>query len=248
MAFNPSDKLLIAGGALLSVGIACAGAAVTGGPLAARLQSQAAGAIAHAGLTPAQVAFVGPFGFASRHATLSGGENLPEGKRAAIARAVSTVTGVGGVHWADGTALAESASSPYKPEHCQDEVGGLLEARSVRFEEGSARIAPGNDVLLDEVADALRPCLGSIIAIAGHTGASGEETANVALSRARALAVRDALAARGIPADGMRARGMGSSLPATGLDPADPANRRIEFSVLTKPRLIPTPIDTPGAR
>jgi OOP family OmpA-OmpF porin len=33
-----------------------------------------------------------------------------------------------------------------------------------------------------------------------------------------------------------------------GLDPADPANRRIEFSVLVKPRLVPTPIDTPAAR
>ncbi|MCK9543047.1 MAG: OmpA family protein, partial [Novosphingobium sp.] len=29
-------------------------------------------------------------------------------------------------------------------------------------------------------------------------------------------------------------------------DPADPANRRIEFSVLEPVRLKPTPVDTPG--
>lgn len=246
--FAPSAKLLIGAGALLSAGIAFAGSAVTGGPLAAHLQSQAAAAIARADGAPVRATFIGPFGLASRHANLSGGENLPEGQRAAIARAVDRVPGVGGVHWEDGTAMAESASSAYEPGHCQDEVVGLLRARSVRFEEGSAQLAPGSDILLDEVADALRPCVGSIIAITGHTDASGTDAANVALSRDRALAVRKALVARGVPADGTRPRGVGSSLPVAGLDPADPANRRIEFSVLTEPRLIPTPIDTPGAR
>ena len=33
-----------------------------------------------------------------------------------------------------------------------------------------------------------------------------------------------------------------------GVDPADPANRRIEFSVIATEPLAPTPVDTPGAR
>lgn len=245
---TPSNRLLIVAGALSSVAVAIAGAMITGEPLAARLQAQAEGAIGRAGGAPVRATFAGPFGLPSRHAILSGGGGLSEERRAAIARVVAAVPGVGGVHWADGSAMAESVAADYEPGHCQDEVGGLLRARSVRFEEGSAELASGSAVLLDEVADALRPCVGSIIAITGHTDASGTEAANVALSRERALAVRGALAARGIPARGMRARGVGSSLPVAGLDPADPANRRIEFSVLIKPRLVPSPVDTPGAR
>jgi len=101
--------------------------------------------------------------------------------------------------------------------------------------------------VLNEVASALLPCLGSIIAITGHTNSSGDETANLALSRARAEAVRWALIGRGIPADGLRAVGVGSQVSLEGLSPDDPANRRIEFSVIEKMPLAPTPIDTPGA-
>ena len=53
---------------------------------------------------------------------------------------------------------------------------------------------------------------------------------------------------RGIPADGLRIRGVGSREPVEGLDPADPANRRIEFDVVATVPLRPTPIDTPGPR
>ena len=242
------DKLLIAAGGAMVAGLAVAASAVTGGAMVRQLQADAGAAIARANGAPVTVDLRDAFGLPSRHATLSGGEALPDSRRGAIAAAVGSVPGIGGVRWADGTAIAEGAAAAYEPGHCQDVVVGLLRTRSIRFEEGSAAIAPGSDVLLDEVADALRPCLGSIIAITGHTDSSGEDAGNVALSRQRAVAVRNALVARGIPADGMRARGYGSAEPVDGLDPADPANRRIEFSVLVKPRLVPTPIDTPAAR
>ena len=91
-------------------------------------------------------------------------------------------------------------------------------------------------------------CLGSIIAITGHTDASGPEPGNLELSRERADAVRLALIAQGIPADGLRASGLGSRSPVDGLEPGDPANRRIEFSVLATQPVKPTPVDTPGPR
>ena len=84
------------------------------------------------------------------------------------------------------------------------------------------------------------------ISISGHTDAAGKEAANLMLSRARAEAVRRALIARGIPREGLRAIGAGSQSPLPGLDPADTANRRIEFSVIEPMRLQPTPVDTPG--
>jgi OOP family OmpA-OmpF porin len=96
------------------------------------------------------------------------------------------------------------------------------------------------------VALALKPCLGSIIAITGHTDNGGDPGANLALSRARADAVRWALIGRGIPADGLRAAGLGAKQPLANLDPADAANRRIEFSVIETAPVVPTVVDTPG--
>ena len=97
------------------------------------------------------------------------------------------------------------------------------------------------------MAASLRPCAGSVIAITGHTDAKGDEATNLALSMERAQAVRNALAARGIDMAGLRAKGVGSVRPVPGLDPADPANRRIEFSVIAPVSLEPTVVDTPGA-
>ena len=187
-------------------------------------------------------------GFASRHPLLTGGEDLDENTRDRAAKAVAAIPGVGGVRWADGTAMAESAAVAPDPLHCQEDVEALLRARTLRFEESSARIDRASRELVDEVAAALRPCLGSIIAITGHTDSSGPEAGNIALSRERAEAVRDALAARGIPADGLRARGLGSRDPIEGLPPSDPANRRIEFSVIATRPIKPTAVDTPGPR
>jgi OOP family OmpA-OmpF porin len=168
--------------------------------------------------------------------------------RARAARAVGAVSGVGGVSWADGSALAQGSATTLRPVVCQEDVAGLLRARTIRFEEGSARIDQASGALLDEVATALRPCLGSIIAITGHTDTSGPEPGNLTLSRLRAEAVRDALLGRGIPADGLRTSGVGSRFPVEGLEPTDPANRRIEFSVVATQPMKPTPVDTPGPR
>lgn len=186
-------------------------------------------------------------GWISRHPVLIGGEDLPEDTRAAVARAVAAVPGVGGVRWQSAGTRPPEGGQSFEPLHCQQDVEGLLRSRSIRFEEGSASLVPASDILLDEVAEALRPCAGAIIAITGHTDRSGSEAANAALSMERARAVREALVRRGIPREGLRARGLGSERLARGLSPSDPANRRIEFSVLRTEPLTPTPIDTPQA-
>lgn len=221
---------------------------VNGTGMAAELDEQAAAAIAAAGGQPVEARFASRNGWPSRHPLLTGGEGLDAATRDRIAKAVAAIPGVGGVRWADGTALAESTAAPVQPLHCQQDVEALLRARSIRFEEGSARIDAASGALIDEVAGALSPCLGSIIAINGHTDSTGPEPGNLELSLARARAVRQALIGRGIPADGLRTRGLGSRSPVEGLDPGDPANRRIEFSVLSIRPIKPTPVDTPGPR
>lgn len=246
MPIRPS--LVMLAGALAVAVIAIVGAERFAPDMAADLSAKAQAAIAEQGGNGITAEFHSANGFASRHPLLKGGENLNEGIRDKVAKAVAAIPGVGGIRWADGSMRAQDATVPITPLHCQEEVEALLRARTIRFEESSSRIDAASAELLDEVATALRPCLGSIIAITGHTDSSGPEPGNLSLSQERADAVEQALVSRGIPSDGLRARGIGSSNPVEGLDPADPANRRIEFSVIATVPLQPTPVDTPGPR
>ena len=235
-------------GAGIAAGLGVAGGLRYGETFAAAHEDELAAAIAAVGGDPVRARLVSPFGGTTRHPVLEGGEALPDAKRSEIAHAVAAVPGIGGVFWSDGTMTAQVDAPRFTPLHCEEDVDGLLRSRSIRFEEGSAALAGGSSLLLNEVAQALRPCLGSIIAITGHTDDTGPEPGNLALSRDRARRVREALVARGIPRDGLRALGVGSSEPVEGLAPSDPANRRIEFSVIRTEPIDPTPIDTPGAR
>jgi OmpA-OmpF porin, OOP family len=249
---NPNrirPNMTIALGVFTVFMLALAGARLSGPGIAAELSAQADAAIARAGGSGAVTArFFTARGLPSRHPQLEGGETLDEETRASIARAVAAIPGVGGVRWADSSALVAPGEEVLSPLHCQDDVAGLLRSRSIRFKEGSAQIDEASRALVGEVAAALRPCLGATIRIDGHTDASGQEPDNLALSTQRAVAVREALISRGIPASGLHASGLGSSRPVEGLDPADPANRRIEFSVVAIEPLHPTPVDTPGPR
>lgn len=196
-----------------------------------------------------ELSFVTAKGWLTRHPSLSGGEGLSDTIRAQAAAAIAATPGVGGVIWrnSSGTfASPEQHRQQVSSAHCQEDVEAVLRTRTIRFSESSAKLDPASQNLLDEVATALMPCVGSIIAITGHTDNGGDAEANLALSRARAEVVRWALIGRGIPADGLRATGVGAAEPIKGLDPSDPANRRIDFSVIETMPLQPTPIDTPG--
>jgi OOP family OmpA-OmpF porin len=248
MQWLASPKLVIPAGALACAVLALLVAQNAGPRLAGRLTEASEAAIAEEGAPGIRALFVSPSGWASRHPLLVGGENYSDAIRANVARAVARQPGVAGIRWADGSGFARQEEEVLSPLHCQDDVQALLRARTIRFEEASARIDAASQELVDEVANALAPCLGSIIAVTGHTDASGPEPGNLELSRERADAVRRALIERGIPSDGLRALGVGSAEPVEGLDPADPANRRIEFSVIATVPIKPTPVDTPAPR
>ncbi|MCB5423886.1 OmpA family protein [Altererythrobacter sp. CC-YST694] len=233
-------------GVLAIVLLAIFGARATAPGLTAGLAREAQAAIAQAGGTGVTARFTTASGMPSRHPVLIGGNRLGAATRARVARAVAAIPGVGGVRWDNSSALASRAAPAERPLHCEDDVATLLRSRTILFEEGSSRIDASSQGLLDQVSAALRPCLGAIIAITGHTDSSGAEAGNLQLSRDRANAVLTALVARGIPADGLRATGVGSARPVEGLDPRDPANRRIEFSVVESQPVKPTPVDTPG--
>lgn len=236
-------------GAFAVSAIAFAGIMSNGPNLVAKLEQKALKARDDAGGQGIGLSFTSAEGWLTRHPFLSGGEDLDDEDRVAVATAIADVPGIGGVRWTSrgsGGNVQAGLHGKAASFHCQEDVEAILEVRTIRFSEASARIDSASQKLLDEVATALIPCLGSIIAITGHTDSNGDEDANIALSKARAEAVRWALIGRGIPADGLRSTGVGSAEAVEGLDPADSANRRIDFSVIETMPLLPTPIDTPG--
>jgi OOP family OmpA-OmpF porin len=97
------------------------------------------------------------------------------------------------VHWLAGHHGHVAAPVDAEGRDCAGDVTAILKSRSLRFADSSAAIDPASRRALDEVAAALRPCAGSVIAITGHTNASGDEAFNLNLSHERALAVRYAL-------------------------------------------------------
>ncbi len=243
-----NSPILILAGAVATVVLGLASEVAHGPTLIAGLNGSASAALAQAGGTGISARFHNDRGWLTRHPALAGGDTLDDVTRARAAEGVSHIPGVGGVHWAPSPRRRSAEASDTAPGlHCQQDVEAVVKARSIRFAEGSAAFDPASEEVLDEVAAALKPCVGSIIAITGHTDAAGDEAGNVELSFERAEAVRSALVGRSIPADGLRARGVGSAKPLAGLDQTDTANRRIEFSVIATVPLAPTPVDTPGA-
>ena len=115
---------------------------------------------------------------------------------------------------------------------CERTLSGLLRREQIDFRFGSAAIARRSAPLLERLARQVRDCPGSI-RIEGFTDNVGPAAANEALSAARAAAVRDALIARGVPAQRLESLGLGSAQPIASNRTAKgrARNRRIEFHV-----------------
>ncbi|MBN3790543.1 OmpA family protein [Burkholderia sp. Ac-20353] len=114
---------------------------------------------------------------------------------------------------------------------------GLLDQtlanRTIEFETGSATLTPQGKLILDQMAAALAKMPNRTIDLIGHTDNSGNRTSNIALSQARADAVKGYLITKGIASQQMTTTGVGPDQPIAPNDTADgrARNRRIEFRV-----------------
>jgi outer membrane protein OmpA-like peptidoglycan-associated protein len=105
---------------------------------------------------------------------------------------------------------------------------------SVLFKTGEAALLPVAEQSLTEVAEALKTIAGeSVVKVEGYTDSRGTEEANLALSRARAEAVRSFLTSRGMKPDQLKAEGRGESNPVADNNTAEGRanNRRVELIV-----------------
>lgn len=103
----------------------------------------------------------------------------------------------------------------------------------VLFASGRAELQPQADSTMNGVLDELRKYAGRRILIEGHTDDTGDDAANLALSRRRAEAVRDYLVGHGIAADSITAVGKGKEGPVAGnaTEEGRQRNRRVDIIV-----------------
>jgi len=101
------------------------------------------------------------------------------------------------------------------------------------FGSDRANLLPLSHDNLDLVADALKVPDGHQIVVEGYTDSHGADLSNRELSQRRAQAVRDYLVSRGVPADRIRAQGLGAIRPVAdnGTIAGRAKNRRIEIVV-----------------
>jgi OOP family OmpA-OmpF porin len=106
-----------------------------------------------------------------------------------------------------------------------------LANRIVEFESGQAVLTPTGKSILDEMSAAMLKLKGQKFEVIGHTDNVGLRASNQNLSQARAEAVRNYLAGKGIPAETLVASGQGPDRPVASNDTAEgrARNRRIEF-------------------
>lgn len=114
---------------------------------------------------------------------------------------------------------------------CDAEAKAVLDRRQVNFVTGSARLGAQSVRTINELVAIIRVCTAQTdltLDLGGHTDNTGEPEANLALSSARAEAVREALIARGVPADKLTATGFGDTRPIADNDTEQgrAANRR----------------------
>jgi flagellar motor protein MotB len=125
-------------------------------------------------------------------------------------------------------------------ETTQDVAAGTVTVRvpgDVLFDPGQATIRSGAKGTLDKVAAALKKEYpGKQIRVEGHTDADpirvSKWKSNQELSEARAAAVKQYLAQKGVEGNSLTTRGFGSDKPKSKTDKA--LNRRVEIVVVTR--------------
>lgn len=130
---------------------------------------------------------------------------------------------------------SEAMEKLHHAANVQEKASGTVITMSgaLLFPSGKADLIPGSEEALDKIADALKEQGDRKILIRGFTDSTGSEQTNLALSKARAEAVANYIASRGVSRDKITTEGLGKADPvAPNSTPAGrAANRRVEIEV-----------------
>jgi outer membrane protein OmpA-like peptidoglycan-associated protein len=110
--------------------------------------------------------------------------------------------------------------------------GAPFELEDVQFATKKSQLSPKAKVMLQALANRMERQPNATLDIEGHTDDVGSSDDNLALSVARAQAVKDFLTAHGVEATRLSASGFGESQPKTDNETkvGRSVNRRTEFS------------------
>ncbi len=99
----------------------------------------------------------------------------------------------------------------------------------ILFDFDSSVLKPGAYIEIDRVSDILNKYPQTMLSVEGHTDASGSESYNQQLSERRAMAVKNALAQRGVNPDRIQTIGYGESMPVSS---TAALNRRVNIVII----------------
>ncbi|MEY1557594.1 OmpA family protein [Yoonia sp. R2331] len=116
---------------------------------------------------------------------------------------------------------------------CVEQLGIVSSATTVPFEVGAVAPDPADLGLVRRMLQILATCDGIMLAVEGHSDATGSELQNIALSWQRAEATIAILAAEGFDTARVEPLGFGARklLDTTGTPEGDALNRRVAFHI-----------------
>lgn len=115
----------------------------------------------------------------------------------------------------------------------QEAVDAALANRIIEFEPGNATLTASGIQVLDQLLPVLKQLGTTKFEVIGHTDAQGSRQRNVALSAARADAVKAHLVSKGVAPELIQTSGVGPDRPVASNDTSEgrARNRRIELRV-----------------
>jgi OOP family OmpA-OmpF porin len=114
--------------------------------------------------------------------------------------------------------------------------GEELTLRGVTFRTGSAQLTPSDRLIIDSVVGYVQSRPTYAIEVRGHTDDRGDDAANLKLSEARAKAVAEYLASKGVDAGRISAVGLGetSHIASNDTEAGRSQNRRVTLKFTGK--------------
>lgn len=114
----------------------------------------------------------------------------------------------------------------------QADITALLRT-PINFDTDGYTLASSSEPLLTQIAEKVKACPDSRIAVDGYTDNTGNDAINIPLSGNRAKSVADFLVSQGVAADRVTSQGHGSADPVASNDTPDgrAQNRRVQITV-----------------
>jgi peptidoglycan-binding protein ArfA len=112
------------------------------------------------------------------------------------------------------------------------DIAGLL-GTPINFDTDGFTLTADSQQVLDQVADRLKSCPDSNVAVNGYTDDTGDDATNIPLSDNRAKSVANYLVSQGVAGDHVTSTGLGSANPIADNNTPDgrAQNRRVEITV-----------------